>query len=71
MGSISVTCPLCKRGRTFVVWIKWGAGGWYAEAIDQAELLVPRRFLREDCERYFIAMDQLAPPAARVAIAGD
>jgi hypothetical protein len=71
MGSVSVTCPLCKRGRAFVVWIKWGTEGWYAEATDQEGLLLPRRFLRENRERYFVTLEQLAPPAARIAITED
>jgi len=30
-GSVSVDCPECKRGHTYVFYITLGQGGWYSE----------------------------------------
>jgi hypothetical protein len=35
-GFISVTCPLCKRVRTYWIYFAWGEGGWYAEIPERA-----------------------------------
>lgn len=29
IGSASVDCPDCKRGNTYIFWIKLGSGGWF------------------------------------------
>jgi hypothetical protein len=43
VGSISVNCPNCMRGRTYIIGIVWGNGDWYAEypEMDNGNLLVP------------------------------
>jgi hypothetical protein len=43
-GTALVSCPECKRSHTYVVFIKWGESGWYAETNDAADgdLLIPR-----------------------------
>ncbi len=33
-GSASVSCPECSRGRTYIVYIEWGQGGWVSEVED-------------------------------------
>jgi hypothetical protein len=31
LGSVGVICPECARGRTYIVYIVWGEGGWFSE----------------------------------------
>jgi len=33
-GTISLLCPECKRGRTFLIFIVWEKGGWFSELTD-------------------------------------
>lgn len=43
-GTIGLLCPECKQGRTFVVYIVWGEGGWFSELNDvrNGEILTPK-----------------------------
>jgi hypothetical protein len=36
-GSASVICPECGRGRSYLVHILFGEGGWYTEVLDKQE----------------------------------
>jgi hypothetical protein len=63
-GSVSVVCPTCSRGHTYVVYITWGKGGWYAEApqtqkLTEGELLVPKPITKENLEAYFKLIEQI------------
>jgi hypothetical protein len=69
-GSASVLCPGCKRGRTFVVYIVWGEGGWFSEVEAQksGNPLIPTNFLRDTREAYFRQLEALVPGKSRIAI---
>ena len=45
-GSAAVSCPECPRGKTYVVYIVWGKGGWFSEVenMKSGELLSRRIF---------------------------
>jgi hypothetical protein len=69
-GSIGITCPTCSRGRTYIVYIVWGTGGWFAE-IDNPKAgtaIIPANFHREFRDRYFELLDAMAPLEKRVPI---
>jgi len=54
IGSASVSCPDCARGHTFIVYIVWGQGGWFTEALDKTggEVLMPKRFTKSNITNY-------------------
>jgi hypothetical protein len=70
-GSASVVCPNCIRGRTYVVYINYGQGGWFAELPDErsGHVVVPVNFSKESREGYFQSLEEAAPPEARIPIA--
>ena len=69
-GSASVNCPDCTRGRTYIVYIVLGSGGWFTEVSDEAsgKVLIPRNFLRETRERFFKALEAQVPLNVRTPI---
>ena len=69
-GSISVTCPDCSRGHTYIVSIVWGSDGWYTEITDkqEAELIIPPRFTRDLVIAYFTQLQSAIPETARIPI---
>ncbi len=71
-GSASVDCPSCARGRTYIVSIIWGSGGWFAEVPDEKDgkVLTPRNLLRETREAYFKELDAKVPTNLRISIGG-
>jgi hypothetical protein len=70
LGSASVSCPDCNRGRTFVVSIVWGADGWYAELPEEksGDLIVPRHFTKEELTAYFNEFPNTIAPISRIPI---
>lgn len=69
LGSATVNCPECETGRTFVVSIVWGEGGWYSEVRGGGgDLIVPPNFSRAMREKYFVEYDALIPAKARIPI---
>jgi hypothetical protein len=70
LGSASVSCPECSRGRTFVVSIVWGEGGWFAEIPGETSgaVLTPRHFTREELTAYFDQLPNTIPAASRIPI---
>jgi hypothetical protein len=54
-GSASVICAGCSRGRTYIVYIVWDQGGWFAEIEDEksGEALIPKNFLKHTRMEYF------------------
>ena len=63
LGSASVLCPECSTARTFVVYIEWGKGGWYAQIpgfsdghevriLTNGSLLLPKMLSRAGLEQY-------------------
>jgi hypothetical protein len=67
-GSATVNCPTCIRGRTYIVYIEWGKGGWVAETGDNGQLIVPINFKRETRMRYFQQLPQMIPTDKRIPI---
>jgi len=69
-GSVALDCPECKRGRTYIVKITWGDGGWYAEIENETpgRLLIPPNFLMASRIRYFKALDAAVPEQSRIPI---
>jgi hypothetical protein len=69
-GSASVDCPACTRGRTYIVYIVWGQGGWFSEVEKETSghFLAPPNFLKDSREQYFKALDAATPVNKRVAI---
>jgi hypothetical protein len=54
IGSASVSCPDCVRGRTFIVYIILGHDGWFTEVLDKmhGEVLVPKHPTKSDITKY-------------------
>jgi hypothetical protein len=69
-GSVSIICPECTRGRTYIVYVIWGEGGWFSE--DKGEksggLIIPPNFLRETRETYFRQLEEMYPDSTRTPI---
>ena len=70
LGSAAVNCPECERGRTYIVYIVWGEGGWFSEVKDETSgrILIPKNFLKETREAYFTNIEAEVPEAARMPI---
>jgi hypothetical protein len=71
VGSATVDCPQCSRGRTYIVQIVWGEGGWFSEIKNETKgrMFIPPNFLKATRERYFKLLEAMASPAMRVPIA--
>jgi|GEM_PF-6507525 hypothetical protein len=69
-GSASVDCPTCTRGRTYIVYIVWGQGGWYSELENEKDgrIIVPKNALRDGREAYFKALEVMIPEINRLPI---
>jgi len=69
-GSAVVDCPECSVGRTYVVYIKWGEGGWFSEvaSLPSAKLVIPKNFMRETREAYFRQLEAMVPLDRRAEI---
>jgi hypothetical protein len=69
-GSASVICPECARGRTYIVYIVWGEGGWFSEIENETsgKILIPPNFLKATRLEYFKALEAAAPTHLRTSI---
>ena len=69
-GSIGITCPTCSLGRTYIVYIVWGTGGWFAEIEDPkaGAVIIPTNLHREFRDKYFDALDATVPSEKRIPI---
>jgi len=69
-GSASVVCPTCIRGRTYIVYIEYGKGGWFVELPDEhsGHIVLPENVSKEGRDRYFAALEQAAAEHNRVPI---
>lgn len=69
-GSASADCPECARGRTYIVYIVLGKGGWFSEVENEklGKILIPNNFLKESREAYFKALESLVPVKSRITI---
>jgi hypothetical protein len=72
LGSASVICPDCSRGRTYVVSIVWGEGGWFSEVENEksGKILIPTSFRKEILEAYFKQLLEMTPDKSRIKIGG-
>ncbi len=70
IGTASVICAECARGRSYIVSIIWGEGGWFSELEGErgGDLLIPGKFDKGSRAAYFRALEAAAPTDARVAI---
>lgn len=70
MGSAAVICPECTRGRTYIVSITFGQGGWYSEVEgnNSGNAVIPARFDKETRDGYFRLLETMAPNDKRIAI---
>jgi hypothetical protein len=68
---VSVLCPECSRGRTYIVYIVWGKSGWFSEVENEktGKLIIPANFLKEAREAYFKALEAAVPEKSRIPIA--
>jgi len=69
-GSVSILCPECARGRTYIVYIIWGDSGWFTEIESQKDgkVIIPPNFLNTSRDKYFKALEAAVPLAARTPI---
>jgi len=69
-GSASVSCPECVRGRTYIVYIVWGQGGWFAEVENEksGSVIVPPNFLKESRLAYFEILPKVISDQMKVPI---
>ena len=58
IGSASVECPECKRGRTYIVYIDWGKGGWFSELTNKTDgaVVIPKMFSKEGLQNYYVSL---------------
>jgi hypothetical protein len=69
-GSGTVNCPECDRGRTYILYVTFGQGGWYSEIKSEksGHILVPSDFSEDGREAYFKQLDAMVPAASRTPI---
>jgi len=55
VGSAMVDCSECSVGKTYVISIVWGEGGWFSElgSTPSGQLVVPKNLRLEGREAYF------------------
>lgn len=70
IGSMSVICPNCKRGKTYVVSINWGEGGWYSEVSEQksGDLIVPKTLNTEGLRKFADFIETQSSHLSRIPI---
>lgn len=70
IGSAVVECPACARGRTYIVYIVWGEGGWFSELENEksGDLIIPKKLLRDGREAYFKELEATIPMNKRIPI---
>lgn len=69
LGSVSIGCPECPRGRTFIVYIVWAEGGWFSEIESErsGDLYVPVNGSKDGREMYFKRIEAI-PERSRISI---
>jgi len=69
-GSAAVSCPDCTRGRTYVVYIVYGEGGWFSELENETSgnAIIPRNLMRETREAYFRHLESTILEQSRIPI---
>jgi len=69
-GMASVDCTTCSRGRTYIVNIIWGQGGWVAEVEDEKSgmVFIPLNLLKDSRVNFFKILEVKAAENLRVPI---
>jgi hypothetical protein len=68
-GSVNVNCPTCVRGRSYLVYIEWGKGGWTAETSDpKGMIVIPAKNTLEGRVGYFQQIEQEVAADKRIPI---
>jgi hypothetical protein len=69
-GSASVDCQECTRGKTYIVYIVFGSGGWFSEVkIERTgKLIIPKTFSKDSREEYFKSLEATIPVKLRIPI---
>jgi hypothetical protein len=72
-GSATVDCPACTSGKTYIVYIVWGQGGWFSEVGNNSwkspgKAIAPKNFLRDNREAYFKILEAMIPENKRIPI---
>ncbi|HEY3971607.1 MAG TPA: hypothetical protein VGM18_01310 [Candidatus Sulfotelmatobacter sp.] len=68
-GTAVVDCPECKQGRTYVLYIVWGEGGWFSEYNAGAgKVMVPVKVTPSSLGLYFRTLENMVPKAMRIPI---
>jgi hypothetical protein len=70
-GSISVVCSECVRGRTYLVYITWGQGGWFYEVpgLTAGNLMWPVNFESRNIDAIAVEAMAAIPEDRRIPIA--
>ncbi|MCL5423362.1 MAG: hypothetical protein M1461_12980 [Nitrospirae bacterium] len=71
IGSVSIDCPSCARRRTYVVYIVWGEGGWFADlrhTKSHEEFVVPKDTSKDGLKKYLNDIESAIPIDARSPI---
>lgn len=67
-GSVSVICPRCARGRTYLLAFRWDQGGWYYEVPHYAEDALPTTNTKEALLQFAATVDAIARMSKRIPI---
>ena len=69
-GSASVCSPDSVAGKTYIVYIVWGKGGWYSEEKGEksGNILIPYNLSKNTRQEYFKALEAAAPVQSRIPI---
>jgi len=69
-GSVSVDCPQCARGKTYIVDIIWGEGGWFTEIQheESGNLFIPAHVSSEGLANFVETWMKQIPIRFRVPI---
>ncbi len=69
-GSVSVSCPLCPQGHTYILALRWREGGWYYEVpgVTDARAFVPVTATHEGLARFAQGIEADVPFSARIPI---
>ncbi len=68
LGTASVNCPECSKGKTYIVYIVWGESGWFSEVSgEDGKVIVPRN-PETGRDAYFKLLEAAASEGSRIPI---
>jgi hypothetical protein len=70
LGSAIVSCATCVQGRTYIVDITWGQGGWFSETetVKPGRLIVPADTSADKWSVFFSSLEAVVPVEKRIPI---